>query len=118
MPAINVPRNTRPLDLIAALLARLAQGSYSAGLNAQFQLAAAPTWLTLPEASQHSGLSIAFLRRLIIARKLPAVRDRSIKVRRVDLDNLDGLSELSASSRKMVSVADELRAAMCSRRRK
>jgi hypothetical protein len=45
-------------------------------------------FLTLKEASQHSGLSVAYLRREIDAGKLQAIRDVSVKVRRKDLDAL------------------------------
>jgi helix-turn-helix protein len=69
----------------------------------------APQWLTLPEASQHCGLSVGYLRRLITTGKLKAIKDRSLKVRRSDLDNLDSLSEMSESSRKLAAAAAELR---------
>jgi excisionase family DNA binding protein len=54
-------------------------------------------WLTIDEAAKYSGLSGAFLRRCVQQGKLPAVRDRAVKVRRVDLDNLDLVSRLSES---------------------
>jgi hypothetical protein len=46
-------------------------------------------WLTLKEASDYSGFSMALLRRLIAAEKLPTIWDGSIKVSQADLDNLD-----------------------------
>lgn len=55
----------------------------------------ATPWLTLPDASEYTGLSVAYLRRVIKAGKLPWIRDRAIKVRRADLDNLDSLAELT-----------------------
>lgn len=47
-----------------------------------------PQFLTLKEAAEYTGLSVAFLRRLVRAEILPHIRDRRIKVRRSDLDNL------------------------------
>jgi excisionase family DNA binding protein len=52
-------------------------------------------YLDLRQASDYTGLSLAFLRRLIADGKLPAVRDRAIKVARRDLDNLSVLAESS-----------------------
>lgn len=48
-------------------------------------------WLDLRSASARTGLSVAFLRRLIASGRLKAIRDRSIKVLQCDLDNLDNL---------------------------
>lgn len=56
-------------------------------------------WLNLAEASAYSGLSIALLRRLIRAGVLLAIRDRAVKVRRADLDNLDASKLLSLFAR-------------------
>lgn len=62
-------------------------------------------FLTIKEASAYSGLSQAFLRRLVREGALPAVRDVAIKVRRADLDNLANFDTISpmakwAESRK------------------
>lgn len=52
-------------------------------------------FLTIKEASAYSGLSQAFLRRLVRAGGLPSVRDGALKVRRVDLDNLANTDTIS-----------------------
>jgi excisionase family DNA binding protein len=52
-------------------------------------------YLTLPQASAYTGLTVTLLRRLIQAGKLTAIRDRTMKVKRTDLDNITSLSELS-----------------------
>jgi len=46
-------------------------------------------WVKLQEASQITGLSVTFLRRLTKRGKLESVKDRSIKVPRAALDQLD-----------------------------
>jgi hypothetical protein len=51
-------------------------------------------WITLDEASEASGLSRGFLRRMIRRGVLKGVRDVSIKVHRQDLDDLDVSSAL------------------------
>lgn len=48
-------------------------------------------WVTIPEASELSGLSQALLHRLITAGKLQSIRDGSRKVRRADLEQLNPL---------------------------
>lgn len=65
-----------------------------------------PQWMALPEAASYTGLSEMFLRRLIAGGKLTAVSDEGLKVRRVDLDKLEGLG----------SAVGELRKAMRARR--
>jgi excisionase family DNA binding protein len=50
--------------------------------------AAPRPWLTIAEASEYSGLSVALLRRLVRSGQLQAIRDGAVKVRRVDIDNL------------------------------
>jgi excisionase family DNA binding protein len=45
-------------------------------------------FLTLPEAAAVSGLSQAYLRRLIKDEALPAIRDRGWRIRRKDLEAL------------------------------
>ena len=42
-------------------------------------------YLTVPEASEYSGLSKAYIRRLIKTEKLPALKDRGWKIRREHL---------------------------------
>jgi excisionase family DNA binding protein len=54
-------------------------------------------WMTIAEASEYSGLSESFLRRLVRESQLPSVRDRAVKVRRADLDNLASSSTLAKS---------------------
>jgi excisionase family DNA binding protein len=46
-------------------------------------------YLSLAEASLFSGLSKAFLRRLIEEKRLPAVKDKGYKIRRVALEQYD-----------------------------
>jgi len=45
-------------------------------------------WLTLRQASAHTGLSVALLRRLVRQGDLPAIRDRALKVSQGDLSNV------------------------------
>jgi len=45
-------------------------------------------WLTIPEASAYTGLSGTLLRRLVREKRLPAIRDRAVKLRRSDLDRM------------------------------
>lgn len=56
-------------------------------------------FLTIKEASAYSGLSQAFLRRLVRSGTLPAVLDGAIKVRRADLDNLANFDTISPMSK-------------------
>lgn len=60
-----------------------------------------PQWLTLDQAARYTGLSEGFLRRLIAARRLVAMNDGGPKVRRVDLDALEGLGSAVGELRKM-----------------
>ena len=73
-------------DVLPALLDRVA-GAVEWWL-AETRPAPLALYLTLPQASAYTGLSVAFLRRLIRTGKLPVIRDRSLKARRLDLDNL------------------------------
>lgn len=57
-------------------------------------------WATLEEASAELGLSRAFLRRLVKSGALDAVRDRHVKVRREDLEDLDVSAELLKPGKK------------------
>lgn len=73
-----------------------------------------PAFLSLPEAADYSGLSVMLLERLIAGGKLKAVRDAGVlKIKRLDFDNLDRLSELS---RNLADAAGELRREMRRRR--
>jgi len=54
-------------------------------------------WMTIQEASDYSGLSKACLRRLVKEGTLNGILDRSTKVRKVDLDNLDSVATLARS---------------------
>ncbi len=49
-----------------------------------------PQWLTLDQAARYTGLSEMFFRRLIAAGRLHPIDDGGLKVRRVDLDLLQG----------------------------
>jgi hypothetical protein len=60
----------------------------------------APAWITLQEAAAHSGLSIAFLKRLIAAKRLVVAMDRPMKVRRADLDKLDRFATATGEFRR------------------
>lgn len=59
-------------------------------------------YLTLPQASAYTGLTMAFLRRLIKEGQLQAVRDVSLKMRKIDLDNL---ANLTGASGQMTELA-------------
>lgn len=52
-------------------------------------------YLTLPEASAYTGLTMGFLRRLIAAGKLQAIQDVFLKVRRSELDDIANPAEQS-----------------------
>lgn len=65
-----------------------------------------PQYLSLAEASKYMGLSMNFLRRLIKAGKLHAVRDGRLKVRRVDLDNLPAPAELAEMGGRAEAAAE------------
>lgn len=119
LPPIQPPKPHNPCDLAAAVaaLVKLGMAGIARGMAVQQLAAQQPNWLTLSEASKHSGLSIAFLRRLIASKKLKAIRDRAVKVSRRDLDNLDHLADLAESSARLSAAADALRATVCGRRR-
>lgn len=57
-------------------------------------------WIDLKEAAEDTGLSRGFLYRLIRKKKLDAVNDRKLKVRRVDVEDLDVDDELVKSPRR------------------
>lgn len=117
MPARRITPLT-PKDDRGAMLLMLLQMLAEQRTQPVAQIAPPSLWLTLREASMRSGLSMVFLRRLIADGRLVGIRDgRSIKIRRVDLDNLDNLSGLSESSARLVSAAADLRSAVKARRR-
>ncbi len=91
---------------MAALLALAGFGAQSLMRQAALEAMSRPqpTWLTLREASQHCGLSVGFLRRLVQKGKLPFFQDGSIKVRRSDLDKLDGLAGTVQELRKVMKA--------------
>jgi len=57
-----------------------------------------PLWIGLDAASTVTGLSVTCLRKMIKAGRLNCIRDRAVKVRRSDLDKLEGLAELAEGS--------------------
>lgn len=85
-------------------------GGYQRGLAEQVQAPVVRAWLTIPEASEHSGLSQTMIRRLIQSRRLKAFRDRAWKVRRDDLDALDNLAGMAESSKRLKDAVGELKA--------
>ena len=102
--------------MAVALLLSLGIGVLTRERAAAIAALPKPEWITLPEAAEHTGLSVGFLRRLITAGKLRAVRDRAIKVKRSDLDNLEGIAELATSAKKLDETRDDLRRVVRSRR--
>lgn len=89
---VPVARPSSP-DLLPALLDRV--GSAVESWLAETRPPVPPAlYLTLPQASAYTGLTVALLRRLVKAGKLAAIRDRAVKVRRADLENLviDGMA--------------------------
>lgn len=59
-----------------------------------------PQFFTLREAAAYMGLSVTFLRKLIAAKILYAVRDGRLKVKRTDLDNLPDVAKLAEISQR------------------
>ena len=59
-----------------------------------------PQWMALDQAAQYTGLSEGFLRRLVRDRRLTAIADGGLKVRRIDLDRLEGLGAAVGELRK------------------
>jgi hypothetical protein len=79
------------VETSTALMTRPGRGmeAMPAFLAAMSAVQAQPKFfLTLKEASLASGLTVAYLRRLVDSGKLKHVRDRGIKVRRADLVKL------------------------------
>ncbi len=60
---------------------------------------------TLKAASARTGLSVAFLRRLIADGRLKALRDRALKVLEADLDNLDKVLDKADAVGQIVQKA-------------
>jgi len=56
-------------------------------------------WLTLKQARETTGLSIALLKRLIAAGHLRVLRDGAVKVLQADLDVLDNVEVLAGLAR-------------------
>ena len=48
-----------------------------------------PVWVTLEQASEYLGLTVAYLDRLRREGKLKWLKDRHVKVRKADLDKLE-----------------------------
>lgn len=85
------PADHDPLRTLAAALDALRAWSEGRGPQApQGPQTPAPetVYVTLKEASAIAGLTQAYLRRLIEAKQLPAVRDPGIRVRRKDVEAL------------------------------
>lgn len=84
---------------------------------------APPTmWMTLPQASAYTGISVAILMAMIHGRKLAAFRDRGpgngpIKVKKDDLDKLSDVAELSRWGQKLTLATDDLRQVVERRKR-
>ena len=104
MPAQTAAVATRPsapsADVLSLVLDRIA-GAVEGRLS-QALPSPEPLYLTLPQASAYTGLSMAFLRRLISTEKLPALRDRAIKLRR---DHLDDLANYRTSMTELAELA-------------
>lgn len=66
-------------------------------------------FLTLREASQYSGLSVALLERLIQMKKLKSFWDGVVKVSRCDLDRLD-VTKLKSATVQLKRVLKARRA--------
>jgi hypothetical protein len=75
-------------DVIPALLDRVA-GAVEWWMAETRPAPHIALYLTLPQASAYTGLTVAMLRRLIRTGRLASIRDRALKVRRVELDKLD-----------------------------
>lgn len=87
LPLSDVPP-PRPLD-------RSAAGEWLMLLLERASVRQYPQFLTLKEATAYTGLSPTFLRRLIDAGKLVAVRDGRLKVRRSDLDAMVAANDIA-----------------------
>lgn len=90
-----------------APMAGLEMWGMLAGLAMRSSRGAGKGWLTLTEASKSSGLSVRFLRRLIRAGEIQAVKDRAWKIDRFSLDtwqpngqrhSFDTVARLTAAS--------------------
>lgn len=95
-------RRSQYLPAMAALLAgctlaalRMRQGFAQRALPPPL-----PQWMALDQAARYTGLSEGFIRRLIAGGKLLAIADEGLKVRRVDLDRLEGLGSAVGELRK------------------
>jgi len=83
---------SRDTDLIRQFLALAVQHFQSPPSPPQdvtvAEMAETKAWLTIPEASAHTGLSQAYLRRKCQAGWAGAIKDRGWKIRRTDLEAL------------------------------
>lgn len=113
----SLARRTQPVALrqLASLAALFAQSLTAAQRQPCQPAPVQRLFLTIPEAAAYSGLSSAFLRKLVATGKLKTF-DRPMKVRRADIDNLAGLAELAESSQKLTAAAKEMRGAIAARR--
>lgn len=93
----------------ATALAELLRALFGASAHEQ------PQFMTLVQAREYTGLSVTFLRRLIRAGQLDAIKDRCYKVRRDDLDNLPRMSELSGIGKRLAAATSVSLAARRSR---
>lgn len=105
----------------AAMIAVLeAVNRLTAAVEATRPAPPAAQWLTIPQASEYSGISIAFLTRMIRARALSAIADRAIKVRRSDLDNLANsgdVARLAKFGQQLKTATSELRTKVAAKKR-
>jgi len=72
---------------VLSVIERLAQMAQRPSIEPASGLSS--LWLTLDQAAAYTGLSRAFLKRLVDDGKLPAIRDRATKVKREHLDLLE-----------------------------
>jgi excisionase family DNA binding protein len=106
MPAVQpTATGVITLDSLAAVLDRLVSV-----VETRLAPPQTPTlFVPLPEAAAYTGVSTAFLERLIRAGKLPALKDPILKIRRADLDSLDNVAELAKYGRQLTQSTEQLR---------
>jgi len=75
-------------DLIRGLALLLSKALQSPPSPPVAETVAETSFLALPEAAAVTGLTVAFLRRMIRAGTLTAIKDRGWKIRRKDLEQL------------------------------
>jgi hypothetical protein len=82
IPSLSPALPEVPQDLVRPLIVEL--------LGMVAGASKPPTlWTDLDTAAEETGLSRAFLRRMIVSQSLTAVKDGPLKVRRVDLQEMD-----------------------------